>query len=69
MEVVERVREPSRVHEKPTPVSTQRTRAGEFGGSVDSGGTLNRQDSIAPILRGGRSPGDSKDTFLPPGFE
>ncbi|OAL04900.1 hypothetical protein IQ06DRAFT_323837 [Phaeosphaeriaceae sp. SRC1lsM3a] len=41
VEVVEAVKEPS-----PT------TQAG-YAGSMDSGATLNRQDSIAPILRGG----------------
>lgn len=48
VEVVERVREPNR-----SVGSTLRVGGGEVGGSVDSGGTLNRQDSIAPILRGG----------------
>lgn len=48
MEVIDAVRVPSRAY-----VSRERKSARDGGGSVGSGETLGRQDSIAPILRGG----------------
>jgi hypothetical protein len=52
-EVIEAVRVPCRAYDERKSSTANNTRHEEFLGSVDSDGTLNRQDSIAPILRRG----------------